>query len=198
MLIEVPVRLVRLSVRTSDSDESHEIDVYLDLFFSRWASRLEHFIPMIIPKPKLGKGDSKLSPLEEPANLIDRMISSYRSYAERVSELRDALIKARRSYRFNFIFPVNTSLLEAEDLVAKELGIKEGAIRGLNLLLGVGEWDFIEEVRVLRQGELSYTLDEFRVKGGRVKYYRGHMGNSKIMEWLIEENEGLKRALYSL
>ncbi len=196
MLLEVPVKPVTLTVKAAG--ETHEVRVYVDVFFSKWANRLEHFIPLIIPKPRPGNGDVKLDQLIDPKEVFKKLMDSYDKYAERVPKLREGLLKARKSYRFNLLFPVNTSLLEAEDLLVRELGIKEGAIRGLNLLLGVEEWALIDEVKVVSQSSLEYTLDELSLGRGKLSYIRGHMGKSRLMEELIMESEELRELLTDL
>ncbi|GEM_PF-6602811 len=143
----VPVARVVLGVEASTYGE---VGLCLDLFFSKWASSLDEFVPLLIPEQRfMGAVDSsylELEPLVSPEEFVERFSIAYRRYAERVNDLREKLLQVRRSYRFNLLIPPSPSQLHAEDILVKEIGLIEGSVRGVNLILGLNEWDKIEEV----------------------------------------------------
>jgi len=190
----VPIANVTLRVKAS---AYREVDLCLDLFFSKWASSLDEFVPLLVPKPRcVDVGERpylKLEPLVSPEEFVVRFAVAYRRYAERVSDLRERLLQVRRSYRFNLLIPPSMSQLETEDMLVREIGLIEGSVRGVNLILGLDEWDRVEDVDLISWEGNSLLLDEFSPEG----YFRFGK-RSNLMMTLIGSNPSLKGFLYSL
>jgi len=190
----VPVARVILGVEASTYVE---VGLCLDLFFSKWASSLDEFVPLLIPKQRcMEAGDRpylELEPLVTPEEFVERFTVAYRRYAERVDGLREKLLQVRRSYRFNLLIPPSPSQLQAEDMLVKEIGLVEGSVRGVNLILGLDEWDRIEEVSLVAWEGNSTLLDELSPEG----YFRfGERSN--LLTTLIRSNPQLEGFLSSL
>ncbi len=175
--------------------------IYLDLFFSKWAIDLEDFVPLLVPESNGSDNGRyafhKLEPMVSPEEFVEKLMSSYHRYAERVSDLREGMTQLRKSYRFTLFLPVSTSQLEAENRLVKELGIVEGALRGINLLLGVEEGERILDMEVVSVGEQLMLEDELRL-GKEIKYYRYGLGESTLLRDLITTNPRLFDYLRSL
>ncbi len=190
----IPVARVILGAEASTY---REVGLCLDLFFSKWASSLDEFVPLLIPKQRCNEAEGRphleLEPLVTPKEFVERFSVAYRRYAERVYDLREKLLQVRRSYRFNLLIPPSSSQLRAEDMLVKEIGLIEGSVRGVNLVLGLDEWDKVEEVSLIAWQGSSMLFDVLSPRG----YFR--FGNrSNLLTTLIRSNPQLRDFLSSL
>ncbi|MDK2371992.1 MAG: hypothetical protein QI197_01245 [Candidatus Korarchaeota archaeon] len=190
----IPVARVVLGVEASTY---REVGLCLDLFFSKWASSLDEFVPLLIPKQRCiedeGRPHLELEPLVTPEEFVERFSVAYRRYAERVDDLRGKLLQVRRSYRFNLLIPPSPSQLRAEDMLVKGIGLIEGSVRGVNLVLGLDEWDKVEEMSLIAWQGNSMLFDVLSPRG----YFRfGERSN--LMATLIRSNPQLRDFLSSL
>ncbi len=190
----MPVAKVVLGVEASTH---REVGLCLDLFFSKWASSLDEFVPLLIPKRRcVEAGDRphfELDPLVTPEEFVERFTVAYERYAERVDDLRKRLLQVRRSYRFNLLIPPSPSQLQAEDMLVEEIGLVEGSVRGINLILGLDEWERIEETSLIAWEGNSTLLDELSLEG-----YLRFGERSSLLTALIRSNPQLEEFLSSL
>ncbi len=170
-------------------------EICLDLFFSKWASSLDEFIPLLIPAWRCagGEGAMFLESLVTPGEFLKRFAVAYRRYADRVDGLRERLLQIRRSYRFNLLLPPSPAQLRAEDLLVREVGLVEGSVRGANILLGIGEWERIDELELLSMRGMEILVDELTPEG-----YLRFGERSDLLSSLIGSDPRLARFLSSL
>lgn len=201
MKVTLGVPIVKSVCEVETSSGTHKCTLYFDLFFSKWALDLEDFVPLVVPeRNRSDEGKNaffKLEPMVKPEEFVDKLMSAYGRYADRVDDLRRMMVQVRKSYRFTIFLPVSTSQLEAEDRLVKEVGLIEGAARGINLLLGAQEWERILDLRIISTGEQLLLKDELEL-GTEVKYYRSGLGESKLLSDLITTNPYLLSYLTSL
>ncbi len=195
LLVGVPAAEVVLGVTASSY---REVDLCLDLFFSKWASSLDEFVPLLVPRWRCGEGVEGnphiiLEPLVHPEEFLRRFVVAYRRYSERIEDLREKLLQVRRSYRFNLLIPPSPSQLRAEDILVREIGLIEGSVRGVNLILGLSEWDVVEEVKLVSWSRNVTLVDELSEDG----YFRFGR-RSDLLSGLIESNPALRDFLRSL
>ncbi len=195
VLIGIPLAEVVLGVTGSSY---REVNLCLDLFFSKWASSLDEFVPLLIPRWRCGGGVKgspyfTLEPLVHPEEFLRRFMVAYRRHSERIEDLREKLLQVRRSYRFNLLIPPSPSQLRAEDMLVREIGLIEGSVRGVNLIMGLSEWDVVEEVKLVSWKGNAILVDEFSEDG----YFRFGK-RSDLLSGLIELNPALRDFLRSL
>ncbi len=197
--LNVPIRKITCEIEAKDGEGI--LSFYLDVFFSRWAEKLEDFIPLIIPiRDDIGISsdeNSDLSSTIDPESVIRKLVESYARYLALAKDKGEELKRVRRSYRSTLFLPSPISQIERENKLVRELSTIRGAISGINVLLGRKEGDSILNIRLIGKGELAVIRD--RVLLGRgVKYFRGNLGESKLLSKLVNSNSDLYEYIASI
>ncbi len=190
--LNIPIRKVTCEIETNKGGSIDSF--YIDVFFSRWAEKLEDYIPLIIPiRDDIGilRSEPDFDPMIEPEHFVDRLVESYSKYLALMNDKREELKRMRRSYSSTLFLPSPISQIERENRLVKELGTIKGAISGINILLGREERDLILNIRLIGKGDLAVIRDK-AILGKNIRYFRGNLGESKLLSNIIGSNPDLR------